>query len=245
MAIAAISVPGQVSASSVERVESPVHRRFELRAGLLLVKRGSLERWAERWMEGADLGDDLDFRPYSYQRFPMSATGDAGSLGISLSYRFAPRHAVALAWEHEALARTLGHHTAPNPSYLDTSRDLFLETAVEVTTVSARICLGGAPLRAEAGPALHFVEMRDRPGPGTGETTRETKFGFVMGAGASIPPDSRVFLDVGVQYRGLGTVRRGVLPASFPGDSSSTLTLPGRSIPLSHAVITMGLGVRW
>lgn len=245
MAIAAMSVLGLASAAAAERAEPAVHRPFELRAGLLMVKRGSLERSAERWMEGAGLGDDLDFRPFSFQRFPTSATGDAGSAGISLSYRFTPRHTVVVAWEHEELTRSLGHRAAPSPSYLDTSRDLFLETVADVTTVSARICLGGAQLRAEWGPALHLVEMRDMPGTGAGGTTRKTKFGFVMGAGASIPPDSRVFLDLGVQYRVLGTARRGGFLASFPGDSSSTLTLPKRSIPLSHAVITMGLGVRW
>lgn len=242
LATAAITVafaPTHVRAAS--GVAAAASGRVEVRAGLFLVQRGALERDHERMMEAAGLGEDRDFRPFSFQPYPASVTGDAGSAGISLSYHFTRRLAVSVAWDHEDLVRTLGRRAGPSMYLWDTSNDYFLEVTTRLKTISARASWGG-PLRVEAGPALHFVEQRSLPRSGVEESERERRFGFLLGAGVSVPPDSWVFLDLAVQYRVVGRARRGPVRVA---SSTDTLTVPERSLSLDHGVITMGLGVRW
>jgi len=233
-------VPTHVRAAS--GVAAAASGRFEMRAALFLVQRGALERNHERMMEAAGLGDDLDFRPYSFQSYPVSATGDVGSVGISLSYCFTRRLAVSVAWDHEDLVRTLGHRAGPSTYLWDTSNDYFLEVTTKLRTVSTRVTWGGRLFRAEAGPALHFIEQRNLPRSGLEESERERRFGFLLGAGVSVPPDSRVFLDFAAQYRVVGRARRGPIRVA---SSTDTLIVPERSFSLDHGVITMELGVRW
>ena len=94
--------------------------------------------------------------------------------------------------------------------------------------------------RTRRGPALFSTSVAATGG----SHQSDRRLGCVTEFGLSLPPRSRVFGELLVQYRHAGEIDAG--PYTATGRfSGQTLTLPATSVRMNHWFVGLGAGVRF
>ncbi len=121
---------------------------------------------------------------------------------------------------------------------------LFLRQSVSSYAIMAGINPGAdGGVWAAAGPALHRVALEHEESQG-GPTVTATRLGAVVAMGLVLPARNRIFVDFQGQYRLVGTVGMG--PIDVPGTSGGIVgTVPRTEVNFNHAMLSLGLGVRF
>ncbi len=214
-------------------------------------------RWSVSWTLGAAFGNSnadieeamvaagLDdgspgcfFGPCAPIPHPWSYEGSWQST-ITLSYAVRPRLLLRALWGRADLGATHGYRDGAGFGNF-----MFLQQTVTTLAVLPALKLGGA-FRVAAGPSLNFVKISDTAASGSGRrSSNAAKPGFVVDAGLSTPARSRFFFEITGQYRYALPAEIG--PFERPESQySEAVTLPRTRVSMSHAVLGLGVGVRF
>ena len=210
-------------------------RRWSLVVGGLAHSPGPADE-LERAMVAAGLDDDYECTMFCIGSIPHpeSKHGPLG-VGMALSYKHTDILGVRLSWSMLELCETDGY------------RDPFMSIDVKarVQTVSAIAFASPAGVfRIGAGPSINFLRAQQRGELDSRKTsTGDTRVGLTLDIGLSAPDRTRYFLDIGAQYRFVGSGQVGPFHKTSP-DGLTTTTFETRA-SYNHGVISFGLGMRW
>ena len=174
--------------------------------------------------------------------YPFSRTGfwEIGRpLAFEVHYAWTPSWSIGFVQSHTPIGETFGYR----------SPGQYLDLQYQVTTTGLVLSRNYRFLRFGGGPALHKAQMRKDPAPEPDPAARnrswasDSHFGLIGMAGIRLPTETRVHLDLNLQYRYLGSARFGPFTPSCCG--SPATTLPAFQSQYSHWFLAFGPGVRF
>ena len=122
-----------------------------------------------------------------------------------------------------------------------------LDLESHLTTYAFLVEFSPAPLlRIGAGPAFHSLRVKSfggELGNDPGFIDKHKSLGLLFNAGISLPPYSRVFVDMSMQHHLANEIIIGPFDATYD-NAESPATMPPTSIPIKHTKFTLGLGIR-
>ena len=188
----------------------------------------------EAAMAGAGFGDESFGTDH-----PFSSSSEV-AWAASVRRRIRPRVDVELLATRATMGTTLGYHGTG----FATGHHLFLSHSVTTIAPLARYRLGAAHVGAGPAAGRVRIERTDSQGESLAEDTEAWKLGAVLDAGLSVPQDSRLFFEGRAQYRWLPATEVGPFTGGngLPDDIPSTL--PAFEVDMSHAYLSVGMGVR-
>jgi len=201
----------------------------------------------ETAMRNAGLSDDeLNFFSTNGRliRHPFSRTnwGDSGFPWLlDVHYTVRPRYGVSVIVSEAMAGMTFGYR---KPSeYMDL--DYVVNMIAPVLSIEPRPWV-----RVGAGPAFYSATL-SQMAYGSGDMLvrqRDRNVGLLLDGSVNAPARSRVFAEIRVQYRRVGT-KIGPLtsfgPLTSSGSLSDAVVLPARSVSYSHLFAGAGLGIRF
>jgi hypothetical protein len=174
---------------------------------------------------------------------PHSRTG-FGQIGIpftfELDYVWTPSWSVGFVQSHTPMGETLGYRSR-GAQYLDVQ--------YQVTTTGVVVLKHHEFFRVGGGLALHRAQVRQDPGAQPDPALRDeswasrSRVGVIALAGIRLPKETRVFLDLSLQYRLLPQAPIG--PITPPAFGTPPATLPAFDAQFSHWYVAVGPGVRF
>lgn len=168
--------------------------------------------------------------PICWDDTPPSTTEYSSGLSATFRVRVTPRVSIGLLGDMREDARVATGYS------VERDEVVHLKTAVGLLAVVASF--EPAPnLRLGGGPALVSVDTGF--GPNIAHQG-DTNLGALLEAGLVVPGESRFFFDVSAQYRWAPDVTVGPTDLSGPA-----MVLPATDVPVSHFVLSIGVGVRW
>ena len=190
----------------------------------------------ETAMRNAGLSDDSkSFFTNDVISHPFSRT-DWGDLGfpwlLDVHYAVRPRYGVSVIVSQAMAGTTFGYR---NPSEF-----MFLEYVVNM--IAPVLSIEPRPwVRVGAGPAFYSATLSQTAG-GSDVRQRDRKVGLLLDGSMNVPARSRVFAEIRVQYRRVGTK---IGPLTSSGSLSDAVVLPATSVSYSHIFVGAGLGIRF
>lgn len=164
---------------------------------------------------------------------PKSHRPSMGSK-FAVSYNFTPAFGLRASWSVHSLGTTHG--------YRDPFTYMFVRGQVKAASLVAYVSPNGT-LRLGAGPAVYLVRFIRYDSPSRGDTSSGgTNVGLVFDVGLTVPRNTRFFLDLGAQYRVVGTGQIGPFETTSL-DGSTMTTLDGQA-SFNHGVLSVGVGMR-
>jgi hypothetical protein len=161
-------------------------------------------------------------------------------MALESSYALSPSLSVGVAGSQTPIGETFGYRSAGMQ---------YLNLQYRVTTVGVVVLRTYSFFRFGGGPALHWTQMRNDPAPEPDPAARNpswsshSRVGFIGIAGVRLPSETRVYLDLSVQYRHLG--RTAVGPFTPTSYGISATPLPASEAQFSHWFLAFGPGVRF
>ena len=153
---------------------------------------------------------------------------------LAVSYNIAPTFGLRASWSVHSLGTTHG--------YRDPFMYMFVRGQVKAASLVGFVSPNGT-LRLGAGPAVYLVRFIRYDSPSRGDNNSGgTNVGLVFDVGLTVPRNTRFFLDLGAQYRFVGTGRIGPFEETS-SDGSTTITLGGQA-SFNHGMISVGIGMR-
>jgi hypothetical protein len=170
--------------------------------------------------------------PYS-----SSAFGTIGlPMMLEIDYGVHPPWNVGVIVARTPIGATNGFNHASNE---------YVSVEYGTSTVGAVVTRTFRSFKVGAGPALHSTRTRAPLSDGSegGPWSTYSRFGLIALGGVKTPAQTRVYLDVGFQYRYVGRASYGPFASSlFNGRGT---VLPALSAQFSHWFIAFGPGVRF
>jgi hypothetical protein len=176
----------------------------------------------------AGFGHDIP-HPVSDPGFEVSGPATL----LEMHYRVRTPWTLGLTVSRIPMGQTRGYR-ADGFQYLD----------IQYQSVTGDVVLSRdlGPVRLGAGPAWHRARVRESTGPVEQPWTSTSRIGFVLATGARLPTTTRVYLDLSVQYRYVGSVSVGPITSASPFSSA---TLPATEVRFNYWVIGFGPGIRF
>jgi hypothetical protein len=174
---------------------------------------------------------------------PHSRTGfwEIGRpLIFELNYAWRPSWSIGFVQSHTPIGETFGYRS-PGLQYLSVQ--------YQVRTTSVVVLRNHDFFRGGGGLAWHSAQVRQDPGAQPDPATRDqswttrSRVGMIALAGIRLPKETRVFLDLSLQYRILAQAPIG--PFMPPALGSPPTTLPAFDAQFSHWFVAFGPGVRF
>ena len=170
-------------------------------------------------------------------RYPFSATGFM-SIGLPISFgverRLRGPWAFGLLAANTPIGSTFGNRLPFQHIALDYS----------VVSIATTASATGRGFRASVGPALHLARVRQElSGGGSEPWENHPRLGFLADVGIAAPTQSRIFLNVGLQYRYTGRVTLG--PYLSQSSYAPGFPLPAVGVRFNHWVFGVGPGIRF
>jgi len=195
----------------------------------------------ETAMRNAGLSDDeLNFFSTNGRLIPhpfsRTARGDSGFPWLlDVHYTVRRRYGVSVIVSEAMAGMTFG--------YRKPSESMILEYVVNM--IAPVLSIEPRPwVRVGAGPAFYSAtlsQMAYEPGDRlVGQ--RDRKVGLLLDGSVNAPARSRVFAEIRVQYRRVGTK---IGPLTSSGSLSDAVVLPATSVSYSHLFAGAGLGIRF
>jgi hypothetical protein len=169
----------------------------------------------------------------SLDRFPHTSFKMGLPVLVEARYRIREPWSVGVLFGRSLIGQTSGHH---DPFQ-------FVDVDYAVTSVAAMFSAGPRFIQIGLGPAVHIARSR-RGASGGGQPlpwSARSKVGFIAQARATVPADSRFFLDLRLQYHFVGRVIVG--PYSDSGGAG--VTFPPSSVQYNHWFVGAGPGLRF
>jgi hypothetical protein len=194
----------------------------------------------EHAMRASGLGDSMpDWFGGPPIALPSSDTG-FGAVGMptasEVNYHLRDSWNLGLVFSHTPIGETSGYRAAG-------AQFLFVEYETITAGVVASRHYG--PFRVAAGPALHRVRVRQVTGGLDGPWVSQSGLGFVALAGARLPKETRVYLDLSLQYGYVGSRSIGPFMALPAGPGTGATLLPVSDAQFSHWIVGFGPGIRF
>jgi hypothetical protein len=157
---------------------------------------------------------------------PRSTSGEA-SLMLAAGYRISDRLFAELVISRVQTGETAGFR---DPVRLRIEHAVFSVAPIIATRL--------AVLRLGVGPAVHFINVRSRPGS---QSDWATKIGLLAQVGIFYPMRSAVFIEVRGQYRWVGDKEIG----PFADIGGGLRDFPASAVDFAHAFVAAGIGLRF
>lgn len=173
------------------------------------------------------------FSSTSCQGFLLRSCG-AGLPAFEVARQLKNSWSIGGLFSRSVIATTIGYHEAGVQN---------LQLDHRVDSVGAVLSIGNHAREVGVGPALHIVQI-SQTAPGSKPAwTDHPKLGFVARARATVPAQSRIFLDLRAEYHFTGHATIGpYTPAGFGG---SPATFPSTPVAFNYWFGAAGAGVRF
>lgn len=144
--------------------------------------------------------------------------------------------AVRRAFGSRLQLRVFGSAVRPG-SYAGTTGNYRVAVTPKVTVLAAQALMTFGPAWVGAGPSLNFTRITSGS-LASPVTTSATKPGLAVGAGFTFPHHRPLFLEFAVERRFVGAIDQPLVSVPAAPD------IPSMRVPMSHTVITIGVGWR-
>jgi hypothetical protein len=122
---------------------------------------------------------------------------------------------------------------------------VFFSAEADMHTVGAvLVAVSAGPLRVGVGPSITRIQVQAWSPAESFAPTTESRVGWVLELGASLPLGRRFLADLSLQRHWVGSEEIGPYPLHDLSGQLST-TYPATRVSFDHTFFKVGLGVRW